>query len=189
MIDINKYIQAIHIKWVKHIIDDQNENWQIIPKYYFNKFGTNLLVFKMNIDSTSKLNKIHFNSMPIFYQEILKTWTLVNNIDNNEPKMFKDIRSQIIWGNKYIQKNNRYLYFENWIKSDIITIEDIIDNSGTISKDIILQNLQVPSMNLPLTLSFDATKDQDSNIWKQLDLQEDGGTPAAIKRQAIHLQW
>jgi hypothetical protein len=42
------------------------------------------------------------------------------------PVTFKDIRKQIIWGNKHITFENKPIVFENWIKSDLIYEQWII---------------------------------------------------------------
>ena len=50
------------------------------------------------------------------------------------PQNFRDIRKQIIWGNKYIKYNGKCLVKVNWIKSGIIFINDILDEYGHISE-------------------------------------------------------
>jgi hypothetical protein len=51
MIDIDKYIEAIQIKWVKKLTSKNVANWKVIPFYYFNKFGPELMIFNMSIDT------------------------------------------------------------------------------------------------------------------------------------------
>ena len=52
MIDIDNYINAIRINWVKRFINntDMEAYWKAIPKYYFNKYGSDFLIFNMNFD-------------------------------------------------------------------------------------------------------------------------------------------
>ena len=48
---------------------------------------------------------------------------------NKSPHNFREIRKQIIWGNKYryIKYKGKCLVKVNWIKSGIIFINDILD--------------------------------------------------------------
>jgi hypothetical protein len=40
---------------------------------------------------------------------------------------FAEIRKQIIWGNKFIMFKIKSLMFDNWINSDLIYINDILN--------------------------------------------------------------
>ena len=43
---------------------------------------------------------------------------------------FAEIRKQLIWGNKFIMFKNKSLMFDNWINSDLIYINDILNEKG-----------------------------------------------------------
>ena len=58
-----------------------------------------------------------------------------------QPNTFYDIRKQVLWGNKYIKRNGKCLIFHNWIESNIIYVNDILSNEGTISEAYILNKL------------------------------------------------
>ena len=53
---------------------------------------------------------------------------------NKSPHNFREIRKQIIWGNKYVKYKGKCLVKVNWIKSGIIFINDISDEYGHISE-------------------------------------------------------
>ena len=55
---------------------------------------------------------------------------------------FIDIRKQVIWGNKFITSKNRYLLFKNWINSNLIFVNDILDDNGKLSEKHILSKLE-----------------------------------------------
>jgi hypothetical protein len=42
-------------------------------------------------------------NIPAFYKELLKTWITCRGRENKIPHNFREIRKQIIWGNKYIK--------------------------------------------------------------------------------------
>ena len=55
---------------------------------------------------------------------------------------FAEIRKQLIWGNKFIMFKNKSLMFDNWINSDLIYINDILNENGEISQNLILDKLK-----------------------------------------------
>ena len=57
------------------------------------------------------------------------------------PFFFREIRKEIIWGNKYIIFKGKCLVKVNWIKSGIIFIKNILDEYGRISEYKIIAKL------------------------------------------------
>lgn len=49
MIDIDNFIKSIHIGWITKLFNTETDNWTVIPRYYLNKFGNNLIIFHMNL--------------------------------------------------------------------------------------------------------------------------------------------
>ena len=65
---------------------------------------------------------------------------------------FKNIRQQILWGNKLIKFQGKCLVFINWIKEGFIYVNDIIDQNGNISQEIISNKISSKS-NLMFEIS------------------------------------
>jgi glutaredoxin len=101
-----------------------------MPKY-FNATGKNWLVFSKNLDSTKSLNNL--KKIKEFYREVVKCWNLSDGGQTKSPVIFIDIRKHIIWGNKHITFENKPIVFENWIKSHLIYVNDILDDTKTLS--------------------------------------------------------
>ena len=142
MIDIDRYIDATKIKWVKQLTtctNEEIENWKVIPKYYFDKFGKDFLLFHMNLDSVKSIEGLP-NNIPSFYIEILKTW-IKSKERKPMPDHFRSIRQEIIWGNQYIKLNGKCLVFNRWIGDNILYINDILDQTGKINEHLIKQKL------------------------------------------------
>ena len=143
MIDLDTYVQAIHISWIKRLIDNKNKNanWKVIPKFYFNKFGENYLIFYMNLDNVNSIKNLK-DTMPEFYLRIIQSWIQYkNNINVKEPDNFRKIRQELIWGNKYIKFQGKCLIYSTWINDNILFVNDLIDNSGEISQNFLLDKL------------------------------------------------
>lgn len=65
---------------------------------------------------------------------------------------FKNIRQQILWGNKMIKFQGKCLIFIKWIKEGIIYVNDILDQNVNISQDIISNKISSKS-NLMFEIS------------------------------------
>ena len=113
-----------------------------MPKY-FNATGKNWLVFSMNLDSTKSLNNL--KKIPEFKREAVKCWNLSGGGQTKSPVTFIDIRKQIIWGDKHITFEYKPIVFENWIKSDLTYVNDILDGTKTLSSKVILEKLKLKS--------------------------------------------
>ena len=143
MTNINTYIKALQIKWILRLLENSNENWKIIPQMYFENIGENFLIFNMNLDSFKSLENELTKNISAFYKGLLKTWiTFREGGGDNSPHNFREIRKQIIWGNKYIKHKDKCLVNVNWIKSGIIFINDILDEYGHISEYKIIAKLR-----------------------------------------------
>ena len=139
MIDIDKYIEAIQLTWVTRLLSEDHANWKILPTFYFNKFGENFILFKMNLDKANSLSELK-DMLPEFYYQIVITW-LKYKKDTLTSLNYRKIRQEIIWGNQHIKLSGKSLIFRHWIKDKIIFINDIIDEAGNISEKVILNKL------------------------------------------------
>ena len=52
------------------------------------------------------------------------------------------VRKQILWGNRFIIFEKKYLLFKEWINSGIFFVNDIINKNGKITQEFILQKLK-----------------------------------------------
>ena len=140
MIHLESFTTMLQLKWVKALLSDTKANWKIIPKYFLNRFGANFLIFYSNPSSLKSFQK-QLLTLPLFYKNLLSKWLYFRNNGIKQPKTFAEIRSQLLWGNDFIKHNNRVLTFHNWIKSDILFINDILNEHGKIDENVILEKL------------------------------------------------
>jgi hypothetical protein len=125
------------------VLHSSTENWKIIPQKYFENIAENFLIFNMNLDSFKTLENELTKNIPAFYKELLKTWiTCRGGGIKVHTILKKEIKKQIIWGNKYIKYKGKCLVKANWIKSGIIFINDILDEYCHISEYKIIAKLR-----------------------------------------------
>ena len=136
--DIEIYEKSLKLKWIKSLGCDEHANWKVIPKFFLNQYGKNLLILKMNLDSIKSLPPIKY-PLSQFYNDILAYYVEFNNLTIcKKPTSFHDIRSQIIWGNRFIKHNGKCVIFLSWINSGITYVNDIINDAGEVSETTIL---------------------------------------------------
>lgn len=87
-------------------------NWKLIPRLYFDRCGENALLFKMNTGSIKLLSKQH--GITDFYLDLPIAWYKTQS-DTRVKKHFREIKQQVIWGNKYITLNGKAVYFKTLV--------------------------------------------------------------------------
>ena len=113
MIDIESHITALKMKWIKNLVDENDANWKLIPRYFLREFGSNCLIFYCNLDTIKVINIVNVSE---FYKDLLNIWIKTKHESTSyEVINFEGIRKQIIWGNKSIKLNKKYLFFNTWI--------------------------------------------------------------------------
>ena len=140
--DIDIYSKTLKLKWLKSLCSNDNANWKIIPNFFLSQYGDNCLILQMNLDSLKSLPNIKYN-IPTFYKDVLRYFFELNNLHvTPKPQTFYDIRTQIIWGNRFIKYKGKCLVFNSWINSGLLFINDVIDDNGEI-KETVLNKLVV----------------------------------------------
>ena len=175
MIDIRSYIKAIKTKWIQKLLSEISyASWTVIPRYFFNQYGENFLVFYMNIDSFKNLPPMK-PKLPAFYLDLVKTWIEFTHGSIKKPKHFYEIRKQLLWGN-YMLKNTsgKLIIFQHWIKSGILFVNDVLSQNGSVDEGIIYRKLKDKKNWIAETKLL---KMAIPNEWKrQLKLQESKNT-------------
>ena len=131
----------------------------------------------MNIDNFNQIS--NYSHLPIFYEDILKCWINVHKTSFSEVNNFEHIRKQIIWGNKFITFNKTSLIFKNWIHSNILFVNDIIDDQGQINEDIILHKLIKKTYWIS---EFNQLKNAIPKTWKNI-LKSDSSLKSKVKTE------
>ena len=55
IVDIEQQLDIFRIKLANRLITIENANWKIIPNFYFDKYGKEFLIFKMNLGDLCNL--------------------------------------------------------------------------------------------------------------------------------------
>ena len=112
-----------------------------IPRHYYNMQGYDNIIF--NANPGRDYTVIGRLNIPEFYMQALKAW---HDVKDNKTKADSSvdaltIRQGIIWANKNIVYRGKQLWFNNWIKSKILYVEDLFDGEGNFSTNQLYQKL------------------------------------------------
>ena len=119
--DFESKVKALKLSWVQRFMTQSDGNWKLIPKFYYK--CTDTCVF-----FCSKRNAIDYNNIPEFYKSCFNLWSKLHAIQPNSREM---VINEVLWNNKYITIDNKSYIFENWQKSGIVRIADILKNDGS----------------------------------------------------------
>ena len=72
----------------------------------------------------------------------MNSWIKTAGGQLNSPLTFSNVRKQILWGNRFITFEKKYVFFKEWINSGIFFVNAIIDNNGKITQEFFLHKLK-----------------------------------------------
>ena len=134
MIDVDARFTSILIKWAYKMILVEEGNWKLFCNHFLSKFGDDGLIFRMNLDFKCLKHLLKGKNVPLFYVNVFKAWISYTECDtvNNT---IQNVRSQVIWGNQLILNLGKPIFLSNWVKSNIITVNDLLNNENVLNFD------------------------------------------------------
>jgi hypothetical protein len=121
MLDVECFINAQKIMWVKRLTKTGTGSWRSYPNYLMEKIAGKHS-FQCNTNTIDK-----GQIWPKFYQQVFKAWAKVRETPDDDP--FK-IRREIIWWNKDISLKKKEIFYKEWFDKGIIIVHDILDENG-----------------------------------------------------------
>ncbi len=138
MIDIRSQFEAIKASWISRILNSgENDAWSIIPKSILSKFGEHNLILKMNFQKEDEFP--YFKKCPKFYKEAICAYNKSKSMTKED--FCKNIKDQIIWGNRFLKFEGKSLFFRNWIDKGIIKIKNLKFVNNKIDHDFIYETV------------------------------------------------
>ena len=144
MIDLSMYFNSVKLKWFSKFVDVTKGKWKWIFEYWLQKIGGVKVVLNCRCDPKFMLSLQR--KLPGFYCDILYTYFWYK-----QEFYFKDILAlnsseeiskEMLWLNTHIRYNGEMLIFNNWIKSGILFVGDILDENGIMPMSVLKEKLQ-----------------------------------------------
>ncbi len=141
MTDFELQVKALKIKWVNRLTSSQNECWAHVATSILDNICPNINVL-MHANFTDMKQLLLHPKVTPFYIELLRAWCEMKaGIQEKTNESVCDIRSQLIWGNKYISPRNHVLFFKHWIDNGIIRINDICTERGFLDIQTLIEKV------------------------------------------------
>jgi hypothetical protein len=107
MIHIDSLIKAKQFKSMHKILNAKNDNWNSIGKWWLKKYDQ---IYKTEYFFTtcSDFKGLQINKLPIYYQNLLKTWSNVLLLQKPMTKL--EILDQPLYGNSNIVFNGKPIF-------------------------------------------------------------------------------
>ena len=123
MLDIESFLEAQKVIWVKRLQKADEGSWMAYPNYLLDK-----LLGKDSFKCNTNIKKLK-EWMPPFYLQLFEAWEKTKEAPGDDP--FK-IRREVLWNNKNIHINKKEVYYKQWHNKGIIMFHDILDERGNI---------------------------------------------------------
>jgi len=114
MIDLESMVKALRLAWLRRIFNTNDGTWKRYLQHQLKSFG-GLFFLNCNYD----VNDYSITSQ--FYRELLLWWSQFRESFATEMNWKK-----IIWNNKEIRKDEKPVYYKNYLESGITHIHDLL---------------------------------------------------------------
>jgi hypothetical protein len=123
MIDVNSFIKAQKVMWVKRFLSPDTASWKALLTLLLEDY-LKTDTFKCSLDCSKRPK-----DFPLFYWQILENWFDIKNITESidTPPV---VRRQCLWFNENIMVNKEKLKWNEWIDKGINIIHDILNQNG-----------------------------------------------------------
>jgi len=109
-------VESAKVMWIKRLLDPESKRWK------------QLAYESMSIDDFELLCKndvVYRKPIAPFYQQVLRYWY---NFHSVEPSNIEDIKAERLWYNKFIQVDNKPIFYKKWFKNGIESLSNILRN-------------------------------------------------------------
>ena len=144
-LDFNTLNNTFKINWTKHFLKNPFSIWNFIPHYIFSRFGGLGFILNCNYN----VDKVPVK-LSTFHKQVLLAWSLIYK-HNFSPHRY------LIWNNRDILYKNKSLYFENWVRNQILLVDQLFNVEGRLfSYREFLSTYNIPVTPKEFAIVFDA---------------------------------
>ena len=127
MIDAKTMQLSFALHWVVGFCKAQsvNEKWSLIPQHLFSQFGNRGYPIYSRVKSSNFKGLEQLQSH--FWKKVLIAW-----LDNNSTES-TIYTSSSLWNNSNVKYSGNVLYYPNWIKGNLMSVQDMIEQNEVVS--------------------------------------------------------
>jgi hypothetical protein len=68
-----------------------------------------------------------FKTLTEFYKNVLTSWIKTGGGQLSSPLTFSNVKKQILWGNRFITFEKKYIFFKEWINNLLDNVDKLIN--------------------------------------------------------------
>jgi hypothetical protein len=123
MLDVESFVHAQKVMWVKRLITNNNEgSWKIYPTMLLGK-----LLDKHSFQCNTTIKALK-KLMPDFYVQLFEAWGKMKELPDGDP--YK-LRREILWLNNNIKIGRKEACYKEWYRNGIVMFHDLLKEDGT----------------------------------------------------------
>ena len=122
-VDIFFKIISLQCSWLKPIFDNSFHQWKITPLFFIHKTFGKYFKFHPSFD----FSNYTVNFFPSFYKSLFFNWKIFFNINPSVPSC---ILNQVLWFNRFIQFNNKAVFYKRFSLNNINFLMWLVDRNG-----------------------------------------------------------
>ena len=134
-VDIDAKLLSLKFLWIKRRKDPDLHPSKAVANQSLSHVANQLLshaggdaIFHTNLCFSNSF-KQQVNELSLFYKELINLWKKMSNFENMNGN---DILAQLQWNNKFVKVKSKSLYTLSLVRKGIKTINDLVDNEGSI---------------------------------------------------------
>ena len=130
MLDIESFVTAQKVMWVKRLLNNKEGSWKIFPNLILSQ-----LLGNHSFQCSTKKGE-QMKSFPLFYRQLFLVWNKTKEDPGEDP--FK-IRREILWHNDSIKIRGRDICYRKWYDKGIVMLHDIVQDNGVFKSKVDLE--------------------------------------------------
>ena len=169
---MDTFIKAQKVVWVKRLLDDKSPSFNYLKQFLPKMLFSDLLYCSISPEDMSC-------DIPLFYRQVLYVWFHIQRI---RKKNSQNVPDEIIWLNKCIQIENKYIFYEKWYLKGVVRIKDLTQNNKFLSYEEFADKYDLRCNPLEYYGVVNAIPDN----WRRMIKQNKD--PEAVKRKCIEVK-
>jgi exonuclease III len=155
MLDVESFVTAQKIMWVKRLLKSKEGSWKIIP---------DLILAEILGDHSFQCSTVkgeQIKSIPLFYRQLFIAWNKTKVNPGDDP--FR-VRREVLWHNKQIKIRGKEICYKIWYDKGIVMIHDIVQENGEFKSKV---NLEMQFQTPIGIMEYNGLKSAIPQAWKR----------------------
>jgi hypothetical protein len=172
-LDVKMKSKALKIKWLVKIMEELGGNSLNIGRHFLCNYDKTMK--GLNIITTN-LKNVRNDAIPVFYQDIVKTWQVLK-FHRKVPNRRALLEREFLFANTLISNNGNNLYYPMWLTKGIVQVKDIWKENNFMTVEELMRTYNIaPTLRIRTGEEYRALLDAlPTDLIHKLNVREIGG--------------